>query len=137
MKRTVYDPKNVHVIVGGIPMTGFGDGDKVIVEPVTKENFKSHCGVDGDVTFTKINDDRAMITIRFKQSSPSNIVLEGLLRSPSLFPFSVINKSGGAYTGGAAECLVAEKPSIKFGAEEQVKEWKLIAADFSGVQLPE
>lgn len=137
MNKTVYDPKEVHVIVGGIPMTGFGDGDKVVAEPVTKENYKSHCGVDGDVTFTKTNDDRANITIRLKQSSPSNIVLEGLMRSPTLFPVSIINKRGGAYTGGAAECLISEKPSVKFGAEEQVKEWKIIAADYSGVQLPE
>ena len=137
MEKTIYDPKDVHVIISGIPMTGFGDGDKVIVEPVTKENYKSHCGVDGDVSFSKVNDDRAMMTVRLKQSSPSNIVLEGLLRSPSLFPISVINKRGGAYTGGAAECLIAEKSSVKFGAEEQVKEWKIIAANYSGVQMPE
>ena len=136
-KQTVYDPKNVIVTVAAIPMTGFADGDKITVEPVTKDNFKSHCGVDGDTTFTKVNDDRQMITIRLKPSSPSNIILEGLMSSPTLFPLAVINKAGGKYAGGSTSCLVSEKPTVKFGAEETMKEWKIIAADYTGVQLPE
>ncbi len=137
MTPTIYDPKEVDVIVAGITMTGFGDGDKVVIEPVTKEEFKSHAGVDGDVSFSKVNDDRHTCLIRLKQSSPSNAILDGLRMSPSFFPVSVQNKRGGAYKGGSVKCLVLEKPSAKFGAEEQVKEWKIICASWSGAHLPE
>ena len=135
MSAKVYDPKKVSALLSGVPLTGWADGDMITVEPVTKENMKSHCGTDGFVSFTKVNDDRAMITLRLKPTSPSNIALEALLRSPALFPFGLINKSGGAYIGGATECAISEKPTVKFGAEEQMKEWKVIAADWSGLSV--
>ncbi len=64
-----YDPSEVRLIVNGIDITGFSDGEKIKIEPVTKELYKSHCGVDGDTSFTKVHDNRHTITFTLKQGS--------------------------------------------------------------------
>ncbi len=133
--NSFYDPSEVRLITNGIDITGFSDGEKIKIEPVTKENVKSHAGVDGDVSFTKVHDPRHTITFNLKQGSPSNVVLEGFLRANVAIAAQVINKSEGKYIGGGINGRIAEKPAIGFGAEETKREWKILVADYSGSSM--
>jgi hypothetical protein len=77
MSVSTYDPKEVRVIVAGIPLRGFADGSKVEVEQ-TEDTFSMVTGSDGDVTRVRNNNDSGMIRVRLQQSSSSNTYLSGL-----------------------------------------------------------
>jgi hypothetical protein len=132
-----YDPKKVRLIINGIDMTGFADGDKIKVEPVTKEDFKSFAGVDGEVSFSKVNDDRHTITFTLKEESPSNKILDGLKKLPASMAVMIRNMSAGKYVGGGTGSRIAEKNAPTFGAENPKREWKILVPNYSGTSLPE
>jgi hypothetical protein len=133
----LYDPKKVRLIVNGLDVTGFADGDKIKIEPVTKEDLKSFAGVDGDVSFSKVNDDRHTLTFTLKEESPSNKILDSLRKVATSFVVAVTNTSAGRYTGGASGCRFSEKPAITFGAENPKREWKILAPQWTGQALSE
>ena len=133
----MYDPKQVRLIVNGLDVTGFSDGDKIKIEPVTKEDVKSFCGVDGDVTLSKVNDDRHTVTFTLKEESPSNKAIDALRKLPTSFVVMVKNMSDGKFIGSSAGCVVSEKPAVTFGADPSKREWKLLAPKWSSQSLPE
>lgn len=130
-----YDPKEVRLIINGIDITGYSDGDKIKIEPVTKEAFKSHAGVDGDTSFAAVNDNRHNITFTLKHGSPSNAFLDGLLKSRINLNVSVMNNSEGKYVGGGSYSRLAEKPSVTFSGETGKREWKITVNDYIGTDM--
>ena len=132
-----YDPKKVQIIIAGLTITGFTEGDKIKIEPVTKDDMKSFAGVDGDVTFAKVNDDRQNITFTLSEESPSNKILDAMRKVPTSFPVMIKNTSAGAYLGGGIGSRIMEKPSITFGADSPKREWKILVPNYSDVALPE
>ena len=112
-------------------------GDKIKIEPITKEDMKSFVGIDGDVSFSKVNDDRHTITITLKEESPSNKVFDALRKLPTSFAVMVKNTSAGKYLGGGNGCRFSDKPGITFGADTPKREWKIIVPNYSGQALPE
>lgn len=133
----LYDPKKVTLVCNGLALTGFADGDKIAIEPVTKEDVKSFAGIDGEVSFAKVNDDRHTITFTLKEESPSNKVLDGWLKLSLAFAVAITNTSEGRYVGGSLGCFLAEKPTVTFGADSPKREWKIIAPSYKGQGLPE
>ncbi len=133
----LYNPKEVRLIVNGLDVTGFVDGDKIKIEPVTKEAIKSLCGVDGDVAYSQVNDDRHTITFTLKEESPSNKILDALRKLPTSFGVAVTNTSAGKYIGGSVKCRFTERPSVTFGAETPKREWKILAPKWTGQAMPE
>jgi len=127
-----YDPKEARVMVNGVDLTGFSDGDKIKIEPVTKEEFKSHAGVDGDVSFSKVHDNRHTITATLKHGSPSNQYLDALRKSGANVSVAVMNNSEGKYIGGGSYGRISERPSVTFGGETGKREWKILVADYIG-----
>lgn len=132
-----YDPSEVRVVIGGVIITGFADGSKIKVDPVTKELRKSKVGVDGDVTYTRVRDPRYTLTMMLKQDSPSNIYMDALKESPLCVPISVSNTSGGKFVGGGTNCKMIERPSYEWSSEDTNREYKFMIPDFSGSHLPE
>ncbi|MBN2157923.1 MAG: hypothetical protein JW807_00905 [Spirochaetes bacterium] len=130
-----YDPQEVRIIVNGFDLTGFTDGDKIKIEPVTKEAFKSHAGVDGDTSFSKVHDNRHAITVNLKHGSPSNALLDGLLKSGANVAVSIMNNSEGKYIGGGSYGRISERPGVTFGGETGKREWKIIVADYIGTDM--
>lgn len=132
-----YNTRKVELVINGLTMTGFADGDKIKIEPVTKEDVKDVVGIDGDVTFSKVNDDRHTITFNLKEESPSNKILDALRKLPTSFPVYISNTSTGKYIGGGTGSRIKEKPTITFGAEAPKREWKILVPNYSGQALPE
>ena len=132
-----YDPKKVNVVVNGFTLTGYSDGSKVKVDPVTEEEWKTFVGVCGTVVWTKVNDERYSVTVSLYKESPSSKTLDGLRKLPSSFPVMITNKSAGKYLGGGTEARIVNKPPTEFGADSLKREYKIIVADYSEVELPE
>jgi hypothetical protein len=131
-----YDPKEVYLNLNGYTVTGFADGDKIKIEPVTKEDWKSIVGVDGDTADSKVNDNRHTITFTLLAGSPSNFIIEAMRKLSSSIVVGVLNKSEGRYAGGGSG-RISEKPSHTFGAESGKKEWKLLVPNWIGAIMPE
>lgn len=130
-----YDPKKVRLLINLLDVTGFIDGDKITISPVTKEDVKSFIGVDGDVSFSEVHDDRRMIKFTLKAESPWIKILETLRKLRTGFPVSVKNTSAGAYIGGSTGCRIAEKPEVKFPKEDPQWEFSIIAPYWSGLPV--
>ena len=121
-----YSPDKVVVLINGIPMTGFGEGDAIEVAPVS-ELSTSKVGIDGDVTRSMGTDRRCRITVRLMQSSPSNDVLSALvgvdqITGGRMFPVTVMDLLGRTLIV-AAQCWIATRPTVTFGREATEREW--------------
>ena len=132
----IYDPSEVRLIVAGIDITGYADGSKIKLEPVTKELYGTKKGADGHVTYSKKIDPRYMVTVNLKQDSTSNAYLSGLMRAPACFPVTISNTGGGKFIGGGTKCRIMERPSYEWAEEDTNREWKIMIPDFSGGDLP-
>jgi len=78
-----YDPKQIIITFGGVPITGFADGTFLSVSP-SGDRFTKIVGADGEVTRSKSNDFTNEVTITLKQSSLSNDYLTGILNADRL-----------------------------------------------------
>ena len=134
---TYYDPKKVLLVIAGLTITGFSEGDKIKIEPVTKDDMKSFAGIDGDVTFAKVNDDRYNITFTLVEESPSNKILDSMRKVPTSFPVMIKNTSAGQYLGGGTGSRIMEKPPITFGADTPKREWKILVPNYMDSALSE
>src|SRR5690554_1526750 len=78
-----YDPKQVQLIVGGVPLSGFADGTFV---RVGRRNvaWDLVAGADGEGTRTKSNDKTGFFEFELMQSSQSNQYLSNLALSDEL-----------------------------------------------------
>jgi hypothetical protein len=89
MSVRTYDPKQVLVIIGGIPMSGFADGTFVSVER-TSDTFTKVSGADGIISRSKTNDRSGSLKFTSAQTSPSNDILTGIALADELANAGVV-----------------------------------------------
>jgi len=131
----VYDADQVSVAFAGILLSsGYGDGEFVrIVQEA--DDFTDRVGTDGQVTRSKTNDRRAVVTVILAQTSDGNAALSALSNLDR-------NAPGGAGVGSllirdrqgtaiyqAEQCWIAKPPDVAFGRESADREWTLRCAD--------
>jgi hypothetical protein len=66
-----YSFSNVNVIFGILELTGFGEGDDVVVVEQEADQYSDMAGAKGDVVRSQTNDGRCTITIKLLQTSVS------------------------------------------------------------------
>ena len=127
-----YNPKEVIVTIGGIPMSGYSDG--TFLEIVrTEQTWSTIVGADGFVTRGKTNNFSGTLTLTLKQSSPSNDVLSGFiiadeLTNSGIIPILVKDLSGNS-TYFAAQGWVQAYANSTFGKEINDREWTIALAN--------
>lgn len=126
MSVRTYDPSQVIVSIGNVPMSGFTDG--TFVEIVRNEpTWSLVVGADGYATRGKNNNYSGTLTLTLKQSSPSNDVLSGLmlldeLSNTGVFPVLVKDASGNSiYFSGQG--WIQEWPSSTFDKAITDRAW--------------
>jgi len=127
-----YDPKQVAVIVGGVPVSGFADGTFVTVER-SNDLFTKVSGGDGIVSRSKSNDKSGTITITLQQTSPSNDILQGValldeVSNNGVVPI-IIQDFSGRTTLVSAFGWVKKSPKAEFSKEITNREWAFDCAD--------
>jgi len=127
----VYESKKTIFNAGGKNASGFADGDKIKIDPMTKEQWESEVGVDGDVTLSRNYDERYKAVIRIKAESPFNTHLRVLKASPVPFPIFCKSTSGLPYIGGGAEAVVLERPGSTFGTKRGIIEWVFLITAYA------
>lgn len=128
-----YDSKKVRILVALVDITGFSEGEKINIQPVTKESMKSYVGVDGDTSWSKVNDNRYTVTFSLKPGSPSNSYLDILRKTNTPFPVAITNTSEGKYVGGGLNAFITDRPDTLFAGDESPREWKITIPDYSDV----
>lgn len=107
-----YDPKQVIVTVGGIPISGYTEGTFVTVTR-DEDTWTKNVGADGLVSRVKTNNFTGSCVITLKQTSPSNDVLSGFIATDE------------ATNIGVVPVLVKDLSgtSIYFSATGWIKKW--------------
>ena len=124
-----YNPDRVVVIVGGVPMQGFGEDAFVEIAPMT-DIVTSKAGADGEVARSISSDRRHTVSITLLQTSPSNDVLSGLAKADQLtcggatFPMMVQDLCGRTMFM-AASAWISQLPTQTFGREANERVWTI------------
>lgn len=132
MAVRTYDPKQVIVTIGGIPLSGYSEG--TFLEIARNEpTWNTVVGADGLVTRGKTNNFSGTLTLTLKQSSPSNDVLSGFLAldeasNSGVFPVLVKDLSGDSiYFSG--QCWVTQYANSTFGKDITDRQWTLTLSE--------
>lgn len=127
-----YDPSEVIITIGGVPMSGFTDG--TFLEIIRNEaTWNTVVGADGIVTRGKTNNRSGTMTITLKQSSPSNDVLSGFLIADELtnagvVPVLVKDLSGNSIYF-SAQGWISQFAGSTFAKEITDRSWTVTLAD--------
>lgn len=122
-----YDPSQVTVVVGGIPISGFADGTFIMVEPMSDAST-SQSGADSEIARAMGTDRRHTVTITLQQTSASNDALSALYavdqgtRGGGLAPLTVVDLSGRTVFR-VSQSWVARTPNMEFGKELSDRVW--------------
>lgn len=130
-KLKTYDSDQVAVIFGGFALSGFAKGSKVKVERDT-ESWKDDVGSDGEVVRSKMHDRRGKITLRLMQTSESNAILSGFLKSDDdanggVQAVTVKDNSGSSLHTGA-QAWIQKPADSEFEEESKEREWVIRVA---------
>src|SRR5574337_537869 len=126
MAVRTYDPKEVIITIGGVPMSGFTDG--TFLEIIRNEpTWNLVVGADGYATRGKTNNFSGQLTLTLKQSSPSNDVLSGFialdeLTNSAVVPILVKDLSGNS-TYFSGQGWVQQWANSTFGKEINDRVW--------------
>lgn len=126
---TTYDFKKVSVIIDGVIITGFMDGESIGTEP-NEDDVSHHVGAGGDVTFSETNDETGTITLNLKQTSSSVPFLQSLRNSKRLFSTQIVDSNNNTFRAGGTECRLTKPPARTWGNEVSGLEYSILAADY-------
>jgi len=124
---TNYDPKKVIVIFGGVPLSGYADGDFVEVSANDGDGFKKQVGADGEVARAQSNDNTHNVTLTLMQSSLSNEYLSGIRNSDkllgkSILPLEITDINGGSLHSWP-QAWIKGDPTWGYGKELKERQW--------------
>lgn len=121
-----FDFKKLNVIFGVSVLTGFSDGDAV---EISEENpaFNSASGADGYVDRIKNNSNFLIITIRLRQTSPTNQILSALHLADRVggitLPITIRDSSGTSLFSALQAWIEGFPKTISYGNEAKTREW--------------
>lgn len=130
MATTTYDFKKVSVIVNGVYITGFMDGEVIQVEK-NEDDVIPHVGAGGDVTYAESADKTGTITLTLKQNSASLPFLQQLRKSKRIFPIQIVDSNTNKYRVGGREARILKMPNRSWGNEVQGVEVQIHVADLT------
>ena len=130
MATTTYDFKKVSVIVNGVYITGFMDGEVIQVEK-NEDDVVPHVGASGDVTYAESADKTGTITLTLKQTSASLSFLQRLRKSKRIFPIQIVDSNTNKYRVGGREARILKMPNRSWGNEVQGVEVQIHVADLT------
>lgn len=130
MALKTFDPTKCITTIGGVPISGWADGDMISVSYDTDRASK-HVGTGGEYRFIKSKDLSGVVTIRLADYSPLNKVLDNIEKSGLQVPISIVDKTtvspgnpGDTFFTPAVE--LQKQPDFVKGAEAKMNEWNWI-----------
>jgi len=130
-----YDSKQILQSFLGNILVDFAEDSFVTIAWDT-ESFTDKVGADGFVVRSRQSDNRATITIRLSQRSPSNAILFAAHKADratgrGVGPY-IIKDLGGQTLITAPNTWVQKRPDVEFGKDAGEMEWVLRTSNADG-----
>lgn len=120
--------KKLIVVIGGVPISGFGENDAITFDH-DEDEWEKVVGADGEVTRSRNNNRSGSITITLMQTSDSNDALEAIRLIDETTGAGIVGVLVKDLTGrtviGADRAWVRKRPSLEFGKRAGEREWIL------------
>ncbi|MFX0205153.1 MAG: DUF3277 domain-containing protein [Candidatus Hodarchaeota archaeon] len=121
-----YDPSQIIVTFGGVPISGFDDGTFISVAP-SSDYFTKKSGADGEVARAKSNDYTDEVTITLMSSSASNDYLSGIVlldrtSNTGVLPLQILDLNGTTLHFWPS-AWIKSRPTSDFGKEITSRAW--------------
>lgn len=124
-----YSLTNTALIVNGLEITGYDEGDDVIKATRAKDSGQSKVGADGEMTVSFTADKSGTVTFRLMQSSDSNLFLQALLTAAEngrFVPVAVLFKNTvSGETFGGSRGFIVRQPDLSRGENANSQEWMI------------
>jgi len=129
-----YSIQTTVLLVNGIPIKGFADGDDVIQGSRREDGFRDRVGADGRMMVSQNANRSGEIIIRLQQGSEANIVLDQLYKLQEkaatlgvavLFKNLITGETMGGSTG-----YIVRPADISRGAQANNQEWRIVVEDY-------
>jgi hypothetical protein len=122
-----YSFLNVVLLVNGINITGFDEGDDVISLERINDSASHVVGTDGEMTVSISADRSGTVTFRLNQSSDSNQYLSGLVSAQENGVFVPIfiqfKDTRGGDLGSGTQGYINRPSNMVRGTNSQPQEW--------------
>ena len=123
MAATTYDPTKLNVIVGGVIVSGFSDGDFITAKR-DEDLYMKRVGADGHVARARNGNKSGTIEIKLLQSSPAVNELAALLAldnflhdGDKLVAITIASPGDGAELVATSSAWLKTPPEMIFGKE--------------------
>ena len=132
MALKTFDPNDVALVIGGIPMGGFADGTFILFE-YDEDTFTKTQGADGESTRVKSNNNDGVLTLTLAQSSDSNLALTGIVELDRLTNAGVVpvllKEINSATTLFSAQAYIMKRANVEYSKEVTNREWPIAMVD--------
>lgn len=127
-----YDPNDVQIIMGGVPITGFADGTFINIAH-DEDAYTKTVGADGEVSRARSNNRSATVTLTLKQTSASNDALSGFyaadeLSNAGVVPLMVKEIGSGRTLVFAQAAWVQKVPDVGYSKDVEDRAWTIATA---------
>jgi len=123
MATSTYDPSKLTVIVGGVIVSGFSDGDFITAKR-DEDLYMKRVGADGHVARARNGNKSGTIEIKLLQSSPAVNEIAALVALDNflfdgdiLIPIAIVSPGDGAELVAATQAWLKTPPEMVFGKE--------------------
>lgn len=124
-KRTfVYDPEKVILQMGGVYLTGFSDGGKVVIEQ-NEDDVLPKVGVDGSVHYSINHNKTALAKIPLMSTSPLIPYIRGLTKDNEEFNFTMVDMNDNGENISCDECRIIKTPDYSRQKEAEEVEFEV------------
>ena len=126
MALKTYDPKQVSIVIGARPISGFADGEFIRVER-NNDSWAYSTGADGEGTRVKSNDRSGRVTVILASTSESNgylseLVIADELSGTGTIPV-LIRDSSGNDLHACENAWCVKMPSASYDKAATNREW--------------
>ncbi len=134
MTTRLYDPKRVSVLVGGVPVSGWAEGEFITVV-YDEDTFQKVVGTDGHTSRSKNENTNARLTIKLMQTSKSNDFLSALLNADKLAPGGagivpvMIKDNNGLDLFTSGKAWIVKPPDRSHDKTAKNRDWAIDATD--------
>ncbi|MEK4085608.1 DUF3277 domain-containing protein [Psychrobacillus sp. FSL K6-4615] len=125
-----YDARKVVTTVGGMFITGYGDGTMVKASK-DNDNFEASSSAQGDAVVSINGDGMGTIEITLNQTSPSISLLDGFANARTLIPVWVNSNNEIKEVVGGTKAMVTKPSDKEFGKSATSRVYTLKVFDYT------
>lgn len=125
-----YSFLNTLLLVNGVEITGFDEGDDVIQLARINDSAAHNIGTDGEMTISVSADRSGTVTFRIMQTSDSNSYLSALINAQENGAFVPIfvqfKDTKGNDLGSGTQGYITKPADMTRGTNAQPQEWVIV-----------